>query len=84
MMSKGNFQLAKWMSNDKRLLEKMDQDLIATEATLKVGMGFSVLGLVWNPTLDTFQFNAMLPPIEKPLTRRKVLSSVVGMFDPCE
>ena len=25
MMSKGNFQLAKWMSNDKQLLKKMDR-----------------------------------------------------------
>ena len=83
MMSKGNFQLAKWMSNDERLLEKIDTELIATEATLKVGMGFSVLGLVWNPILDVFQFNAVLPTLEAPLTRRKVLSSVAGMFDPC-
>ena len=83
MMAKGNFQLAKWMANDKRLLAQIDPELIATEATLKVGLGFSVLGLVWNPTLDIFQFNTVLHPCETPITRRKVLSNVAGMFDPC-
>ena len=83
MMSKGNFQLAKSMSNDKQLLTELNPDLIATEPTLKVGMGFSVFGLIWDPLLDCFQFNAILPSIDTPLTRRKVLSSVAGMFDPC-
>uniref|UniRef100_A0ABD2XDY7 Integrase catalytic domain-containing protein n=1 Tax=Trichogramma kaykai TaxID=54128 RepID=A0ABD2XDY7_9HYME len=82
LLSAGGFTLAKWMTNDAELLKSLNPDTLAKEATLKVGLGFAVLGLVWEPQSDVFRFNVMLKPLVNPITKRKVLSSIAGMFDP--
>ena len=82
MLTTGRFKLAKWMANSKELLKEIDPELVATQAALKVGAGFSVLGLVWEPSLDSFRFNVNLPEIKYPVTKRSILSTIAGMFDP--
>ena len=83
LLAAGHFKLAKWMANSKELFDDINPELIATQAALKVGAGFSVLGLVWEPSLDSFRFNVNLPEIKYPVTKRSVLSAIAGMFDPC-
>uniref|UniRef100_A0ABD2WYW1 Integrase catalytic domain-containing protein n=1 Tax=Trichogramma kaykai TaxID=54128 RepID=A0ABD2WYW1_9HYME len=82
LLASGGFCLAKWMTNDSALLSSFEPASLAKEATLKVGLGFSVLGLVWEPQSDVFRFNVVLEPLTGPITKRKVLSSIAGMFDP--
>ncbi|CAB0043531.1 unnamed protein product, partial [Trichogramma brassicae] len=78
----GGFTLAKWMTNDDQMLHSFGPDSLARESTLKVGLGFSVLGLVWEPRTDVFRFNVSIEPLTNPITKRKVLSCIAGMFDP--
>ncbi|CAB0031154.1 unnamed protein product [Trichogramma brassicae] len=82
LLLSGGFSLAKWMTNDSNLLSSFESSDLAKEATLKVSLGFSVLGLVWEPRTDVFRFNVTLEPLSAPITKRKVLSSIAGMFDP--
>ncbi|CAB0030689.1 unnamed protein product [Trichogramma brassicae] len=82
LLASGGFCLAKWMTNNSDLLSSFEPSSLAKEATLKVGLGFSVLGLVWEPQADVFRFNVVLEPLTGPITKRKVLSSIAGMFDP--
>ena len=82
LLAAGHFQLAKWMANTNKLLTDLKPELVATQATLKVGTGFSVLGLVWDPSSDAFKFNISLSEIKQPVTKRSILSSIAGMFDP--
>ncbi|CAB0039804.1 unnamed protein product [Trichogramma brassicae] len=82
LFAAGGFSLAKWMTNDSNLLNTFSPESLAKEATLKVGLGFSVLGLVWEPRKDVFRFNVALEPLSNPITKRKVLSCIAGMFDP--
>ncbi|CAB0030524.1 unnamed protein product [Trichogramma brassicae] len=82
LFSAGGFSLAKWMTNDRELLSSFDPSDRATEATLKVGLGFSVLGLVWEPQADRFYFNVSMTPLTGAITKRKVLSRIAGLFDP--
>uniref|UniRef100_A0ABD2VYB7 Integrase catalytic domain-containing protein n=1 Tax=Trichogramma kaykai TaxID=54128 RepID=A0ABD2VYB7_9HYME len=82
LFSAGGFSLAKWMTNDPELLSSFDPSARATEATLKVGLDFSVLGLVWEPQANCFYFNVSLTPLTGAITKRKVLSRIAGLFDP--
>uniref|UniRef100_A0ABD2WYZ5 Integrase catalytic domain-containing protein n=1 Tax=Trichogramma kaykai TaxID=54128 RepID=A0ABD2WYZ5_9HYME len=82
LFSAGGFTLAKWMTNDDQMLHSFGPDSLAKESTLKVGLGFSVLGLVWEPRTDVFRFNVSIEPLTNPITKRKVLSCIAGMFDP--
>ncbi|KAL7289498.1 hypothetical protein TKK_0016684 [Trichogramma kaykai] len=82
LFSARGFTLAKWMTNDDQMLHSFGPDSLAKESTLKVGLGFSVLGLVWEPRTDVFRFNVSIEPLTNPITKRKVLSCIAGMFDP--
>ena len=61
---------------------KLAPERIAIKGTLKVGAGFSMLGLVWDPHLDAFKFNIDLPKIKYPVTKRSILSAIADVFDP--
>ena len=82
LLSSGGFKLRKWLSNHNRLLDGLPPCDIAAEANLKVGLGFSVLGMAWNPHLDSFYFNLKLETLTEPVTRRSVLSLTAKLFDP--
>lgn len=79
----GKFTLRKWASNSPLLLEDIDPSdhglacdkLIATDEKLKI------LGIVWNPTRDIFQFKVSLPPSGS-WTKREILSTIAKLYDP--
>ncbi|CAB0044273.1 unnamed protein product [Trichogramma brassicae] len=66
LLASGGFCLAKWMTNDSTLLSSFEPASLAKEATLKVGLGFSVLGLVWEPQSDVFRFNVCVGTVDWP------------------
>ncbi|KAK9886755.1 hypothetical protein WA026_018407 [Henosepilachna vigintioctopunctata] len=81
---KGGFELRKWLSNDKRLLE----NLPATHAVnnvpvlnLNLDSTFQkILGLNWNSSFDCFSFSNL--DITPTCTKRSILSCVARIFDP--
>lgn len=83
--AKGGFQLTKWISNRQDVLAAipeshrardmkgldLDQDLLPVER---------VLSVEWCIQSDTFKFKIVIK--NRPLTRRRILSTVSSIYDP--
>ena len=70
----GRFQLRKLLANDASLVDWLPNEMRAAVANLKVGLGFSVLGLVWDSELDQFYYNVSLEKLDWLISRRIVKS----------
>ena len=85
MCSKGGINLHKFLSNSKEVLDHIPmedlakgiKDLDLVNDTLPVERA---LGIQWCTESDTFQFNPSL--MERPLTRRGILSTLNSVYDP--
>ncbi|TDH06297.1 hypothetical protein EPR50_G00132240 [Perca flavescens] len=81
----GGFQLLKWVSNSRSVLESIDAEKRAKEMK---GLDFDrdnlpverILGLQWCAETDTFRFKMAVQ--ERPFTRRGILSVVSSVYDP--
>ena len=80
LLLNGAFNLRKWLANDAELVQWLPSDTLAAEANLKVELGFSVLGIAWNPEEDCFYFNLALEPLDGPVTKRTVLLKIAKLF----
>ena len=82
MCKEGKIELAKFVCSSSNVLKSFDRSLIAS----KISVDFSEpvneksLGVHWQVNNDNF-FYSINPPKEM-YTRRKVLSTVVSVFDP--
>lgn len=83
LLQKGGFRLRKWASNTPALLDDIAQDDhgLACPKSFKCDDSLKILGVVWNPASDAFQFR-----ISKcdsiPNTKRGILSAIAKLFDP--
>ncbi|CAK1584170.1 unnamed protein product [Parnassius mnemosyne] len=88
MMQKGGFQLQKWGSNSRELLEKTGEVVKSQSGNIELNVGkenesfTKVLGLYWNNVTDNFEYRVQLPQITTPVTKRKVVSDISRLFDP--
>ena len=85
MLSLGGFNLRKWISNSREILQEipatekaktvtsldLDRELLPTERAL---------GVLWDIENDVFTFDVHVT--NKPLTRRGLLSTVSSVYDP--
>ena len=81
---KGGFNLTKWASNSKEVIESIPIEDRA-ESTEHIGLGESVqsqgaLGMVWLVESDKLAFRIEVK--DRPPTRRGILSIVSGIYDP--
>lgn len=83
ILASGGFELRKWVSNDKRLLEDIPAEYHEKPHVFETdGPGyFKILGIQWNPVTDNFTYNTHLSP-DKVWTKRSILSTLARMFDP--
>ena len=83
LLSKGGFQLTKWISNSRRVIESVPtseraisvKDLLLNQLPCECA-----LGTRWDVETDTFGFKISLR--DKPSTRRGILSIVSSIYDP--
>ncbi|XP_045463850.1 uncharacterized protein LOC123673410 [Harmonia axyridis] len=90
--NQAGFEMVKWISNSKRVLESIPKCLRAeSEKNIKIDSQEikRVLGLSWSPETDQFIYslNFHKIPIEKTSgsiapTKRKVLRIIMSIFDP--
>ncbi|XP_072934980.1 uncharacterized protein [Epargyreus clarus] len=83
ILNKGGFMLQKWASNSKELLQEMQAD----EDTMKIEQEtdectIKTLGLTWNMTMDSFQYQLKLPSQPEVVTKRNILADIQRLFDP--
>lgn len=69
------FPLHKWKSNSKKVCDISNDVQTFENASTKI------LGLEWNPNIDTFLFNVQLQESDK-LTKRILLSESAKVYDP--
>ncbi|XP_026746183.1 uncharacterized protein LOC113507526 [Trichoplusia ni] len=85
LLKQGGFNLRKWASNDKRLLEDLKPDQISQNMIdFKHTETNKTLGVMWNPSTDQFTFHH---PVEitnecTTITKRSLLSQLSKRYDP--
>ena len=75
--------LRKWCSNEKSVLEGIDEQDIEINLHIEAEKSNSVktLGVIWNPKLDELGLRCKWEPQGK-ITKRSILSEVSRLFDP--
>jgi hypothetical protein len=76
VMSKANFNLAKWNSNSVLIGDKVGISGVPDSVLTKI------LGVVWHPLEDCFTFEGVSIPSDLVITKRVVLSCIARLFDP--
>ncbi|XP_026333270.1 uncharacterized protein LOC113240236 [Hyposmocoma kahamanoa] len=84
LLNRGGFPLQKWSSNSKDLLKviKKEADDVNQNLELKTDDVIKILGLKWNREADEFRFTVDLPPLQAPVTKRKMISDIARLYDP--
>ncbi|XP_022836959.1 uncharacterized protein LOC111364343, partial [Spodoptera litura] len=83
LMNSGGFQLQKWSSNSKAVLQYIGKNNCDDhELPLKVNNVVKVLGVNWNRETDSFEYTVNLPEPQQPATKRTILSEIAKLYDP--
>lgn len=82
LLKHGGFELKKWASNCKEVLENVPVEDQLGELSFdpKDDSSIKILGLHWDPKLDVFSYHSA-PFLSTP-TKRSVLSSIAKVYDP--
>ncbi|XP_054713503.1 uncharacterized protein LOC129222966 [Uloborus diversus] len=83
MMLKGDFTLRKWLSSVSNVLKDIPEKCRENNTSVEINCDtrVKVLGIQWQPSTDTFHFTESID-IEKPCTKRNILSEIAKIFDP--
>lgn len=73
------FKLRKFKSNLPSIFESSELD---THQDLTISESSNTLGLGWNPSNDNLHFPIQLPCLNKPITKRFIMSNSFKIFDP--
>lgn len=78
------FELGKWKSNKKAVLQAMNQESTNEEESMVFAEDgqTSVLGIKWLFAKDQYMFVVKTPSFTGPVTKRKVVSCTAQLYDP--
>ena len=78
-----HFHLRKWMSNDLEFLERIPVEDRYSDGSVELFSDgqLKVLGVFWIPSTDVLKFDVKISSL-RVVTKREILSRVVGLFDP--
>ncbi|XP_037823160.1 uncharacterized protein LOC119611586, partial [Lucilia sericata] len=84
VLSKSGFNLRKWSTNSRELLDKIDPQDRACSSELIIDQSETVktLALLWNTSTDCFQYSVCFGEITGIITKRRVLSDISRIYDP--
>jgi len=83
IFAKGRFELRKWSSNSKKLLENIPEDHRQTHPVTfeEYDSDYTkVLGLNWQPRVDSFSYSYQPNPVR--FSKRAILSEIARIYDP--
>jgi hypothetical protein len=85
LLLRGGFELRKWVSNSDHLLQQLPESHRESPKFLTDSSDphFTVLGLHWSPTTDSFTFSSHGLKTSSQPTKRSVLSAIASIYDPC-
>lgn len=73
--------LAKWITNEPEV-NAIIHGHDATEVEMDRENTNAVLGVLWNPANDAFQYRVKNPPLDQVPTKRTIVSDTARLFDP--
>ncbi|XP_045541437.1 uncharacterized protein LOC123722922 [Papilio machaon] len=85
LLGRGGFELQRWSTNSSELSDHIQEDhrqATGEHLELKTDAVSKILGLTWNRRSDEFEYTVNLPPLETPVTKRRVISDIAKLFDP--
>lgn len=84
ILSSGGFSLRKWSSNSSEFLNNISANSQDSHFIVRIDedKGLKLLGLTWNPSTDSFQFNFKDIRSPCPITKRSILSDLSRVFAP--
>lgn len=80
LMGKGKFELRKFASSYRELLNDMNPEHLEDVDFEDESSSIKLLGLRWGPKLDSFHYSAI--PYSGPVTKRQILKWTAHLFDP--
>ncbi|XP_011858095.1 PREDICTED: uncharacterized protein LOC105555679 [Vollenhovia emeryi] len=83
LLGRGLFELRKWASNSSSLLDDINPSNhgLACSKAIASDEQVKILGIVWNPSRDLFQFRVCLDR-SVPRSKRSILSTIARLYDP--
>ncbi|XP_065355419.1 uncharacterized protein LOC135949893 [Calliphora vicina] len=84
ILSKSGFNLRKWSTNSRELLESIEPQDRACSSEMIIDQTETVktLGLLWNTSTDCFQYSVCFQQVSEVITKRRVLSDISRIYDP--
>ncbi|XP_052746923.1 uncharacterized protein LOC128199792 [Bicyclus anynana] len=88
ILEKGGIVVQKGASSSKATMEKLEKGRGNKQAELEIGtekeleVTQKVLGLTWDSSTYKFKYSIRLPPIQLPVTKKKVTPDISRWFDP--
>lgn len=84
LMNSAGYELRKWSSNQKQLLEDLPGDHCEQPRQFdnEDKSFIKVLGIQWDPSSDSFSYQINIP-LGKVVTKRNILSTIARLYDPC-
>ncbi|XP_059221542.1 uncharacterized protein LOC131996109 [Stomoxys calcitrans] len=84
ILESAGFQLRKWTSNEKEILNGLPRNHLFNEQFLEFGDKslVKILGIRWNAVSDSFYFLTEKLAHKESFTKREVLSVIARLFDP--
>lgn len=91
VLTKGGFQLQKWISSCKELDRKISDRKVKVGEKIEEEQGkkdikmdeiVKILGISWDREGDEFKYSVILPAQQTPITKRRVISDISRLFDP--
>lgn len=83
VFTRGHFELRKWSSNSRKLLEKIPFEHRQTQPVAFDNLNTDytkILGLNWDPKIDSLSYKYQPNPVR--LSKRAVLSEIARIYDP--
>ena len=86
LMGSAGFHLRKWASNEPAVVESIPETdrLLTVDFTKDGATKTKTLGVMWEAKDDVFTFQIEIPESNKPLTKRRVLSTIATIYDPLQ
>lgn len=83
ILKSAGFNLKKWASNSQQILDSVPEDEreIQVALSLNPDKRIKTLGIAWNTSSDTFNFNVNYDGT-KTITKQFVLSTIAKIYDP--
>jgi len=82
LLAKGGFSIRQWASNDRRIIDDLENEALHTNFILNGNHTLKTLGMSWSAQDDKLYYIPHPINIQGNVSKRNVLSEIAKIFDP--